>query len=49
MLLHLFLFVLTDNTNLATVKALAIDMTKTTNGEDFVLGAGDSVSAHSRY
>ena len=35
----------TEGMDLSTVKALAIDMTKTTNGEDFVLGAGDSVSA----
>lgn len=37
---------LTDETDLKLVKAIAIDMTKKTNGEDFVLNAGDSVSAN---
>ena len=36
---------LTDNTDLSTVKAIAIDITKKTNGEDFVLASGESVSA----
>ena len=35
----------TEQTDLSLVKAVAIDMTKKTDGEDFVLSAGDSVSA----
>ena len=33
------------STNLSTAKALAIDMTKNTNGEEYVLSSGDSVLA----
>ena len=35
----------TEETDLSTAKAIAIDMSKTTEGEDFVLDAGDSVTA----
>lgn len=37
--------VLTDETDLSTVKSIAIDMTKATDGSDFVLDAGKSVTA----
>ena len=36
----------TDQTDLSKVKAIAIDMTKNLNGEEFVLNAGDSVTAN---
>ena len=35
----------TEGTDLSTAKAVAIDMTKTTDGEEFVLDSGDSVTA----
>ena len=35
----------TEETDLSTAKAIAIDMTKTAEGEDFVLASGDSVTA----
>lgn len=35
----------TEETDLSTAKAIAIDMTKTTEGENFVLASGDSVTA----
>ena len=35
----------TEETDFSTAKAIAIDMTKTLYGEDFVLDAGDSVTA----
>ena len=37
--------ILTDETDLATVKAIAIDMTKKTDGDDFVLVSGESIAA----
>lgn len=37
--------VLTDETDLSTVKAIAIDMSKATDGTDFVLEPGKSVTA----
>lgn len=34
-----------EDTDLSKVKAIAIDMTKGTDGEDYILGAGESVTA----
>ena len=37
--------VLTDNTDLSTVKAIAIDCSKATDGSDYTLAKGDSLTA----